>query len=611
MSTRTIPDNSTTTSSFPTSWYKLWELDQKLDFDEFLQSDLLANRQIQMQTKSIIFHVTGAVSVLSSTCIILHILRSYDRLSSIYHRLVFVLSMAEILSSASIALSSSMVPKEMDYFVPHARGSMSTCTMQGFFICIGYLVAGGYNCSICFYYYATISHNKKEEHIRAKLEPWFHGISIICPLIFIGAIGLSINQYNSLGGICQFYPNLPPHCIGYELGEIPEGFSIPCGRGTVGNNQIILYIVYGALMFFGVIVPFSVIVGTMFLMYRSVRKIEKKMQNYGISALRSLRTRDSLSARTLPNDCNDLEGYRQTSSSRKRYSATRSSLNARHPNGLRNSEISMRDSSDVRRTSNHPCHYENNGRHRTSNAILGSASTCNHGRSKTVNKIKASIKCIIPCYFRIDDRPKRRSNQMISVRKRSILKMATAYALAWSFVFIPYVMDTLLRKYFAGEILFACLTPLQGFFNLLVFMSPKVRNCKKYERKEVNWFQAFCIEYRSRGVKDSSRVNARLSTRRRSSLQERKSLTQRFLQTILIKFLSNTTQGSGRNSQENAVISDEVLAAIIPMPDCGENIKIDDSSKRGGLMMADESEIVEETNALNAEDSKSALLSHC
>lgn len=120
-------------------------------------------------------------------------------------------------------------------------------------------------------------------------------------------------------------------------------------------------------------------------------------------------------------------------------------------------------------------------------------------------------------------------------------------------------------------------------------MSPKVRNCKKYKRKEVNWFQAFCIEYRSRGVKDSSRVNARLSTRRRSSLQERKSLTQRFLQTILIKFLSNTTQGSGRNSQENAVISDEVLAAIIPMPDCGENIKIDDSSKRGGLMMADES----------------------
>ena len=32
----------------------------------------------------------------------------------------------------------------------------------------------------------------------------------------------------------------PPHCLGYEDGEVREGFTIPCGRGCKGEAFVYL-----------------------------------------------------------------------------------------------------------------------------------------------------------------------------------------------------------------------------------------------------------------------------------------------------------------------------------------------------------------------------------
>jgi hypothetical protein len=172
------------TTTFPDSWGDLYKLDQPLDFEAFLNSDLLAARgRNQINTRGIIYHTTGSVSIIASTCLVVHILRSHHGLSTTYHRLVFGLSVGDILSSFGFALGSTMVPKEMNYFIPSAQGNTATCTAQGFLLVFGVTVAAMYNCSICLYYLAIIRYNKKDEYIRNKLEPWFHGISIIIPFV--------------------------------------------------------------------------------------------------------------------------------------------------------------------------------------------------------------------------------------------------------------------------------------------------------------------------------------------------------------------------------------------------------------------------------------------
>ena len=161
------------TTTFPDSWDDLYKLDQPLNFEAFLDSDLLATRRNQINTRGIIYRITGSVSTIASMCLVVHILRSHHGLSTTYHRLVFGLSICDILSSFGFVLSSTMVPKEMNYLVPGAQGNSTTCTAQGFLFSIGSTAANLYNCSICFYYLSIIRYNKKDEYIRDKLEPCF------------------------------------------------------------------------------------------------------------------------------------------------------------------------------------------------------------------------------------------------------------------------------------------------------------------------------------------------------------------------------------------------------------------------------------------------------
>ena len=161
------------TSTFPDSWDDLYKLDQPLDFEAFLNSGLLAARRNQINTRGIIRRTTGSVSTIASTCLILHILHSHHGLSTTYHRLVFGLCIGDTISSFASVLGSTMVPKEMNYFIPSAQGNTATCTAQGFLISVGNMVTNLYNCSICFYYLSIIRYNKKDEYT------WFHGISIL------------------------------------------------------------------------------------------------------------------------------------------------------------------------------------------------------------------------------------------------------------------------------------------------------------------------------------------------------------------------------------------------------------------------------------------------
>ena len=458
---------NTDSTTFPDSWADLWIFNQPLDFETFLNSELLAATRNEIKTYVIIQRITGSVSVIASTCLAAHILRSHDGLSTTYHRLVFGLSVADISSSLAHALSSTMVPKELKYFVPYAQGNTATCDAQGFLVFAGTGVASVYNCSICLYYLSIIRYNKKDAYIRSKLEPWFHGISIIIPFV-ISFVLLAMKGQNFGKTMCFVGPNYPPHCIGYESGDTPNGFSIPCGRGDGGENPI-LYLVMGisGIGFVLIITPI-VIVGTMLLMYRSVTKIERKIQRYGVGSL---------------------------------YTSM-----AHHDRGI-------------------------------------------------IYRIKRLFIGMIPC-LQDDDQPTtpRRSKRAMS-QKRAILYKATGYALAWALVYMPFIINEFMPESYAAGIVRTCLTPLQGLFTFLVFMSPKVRT-KKSRRggDSLTWFQAFIKAYMSRGERRRTGGMKRGSGRRkivpRNSRSSGKASWQQSLQSFLRKSL--TTRGTINES--NAVL---------------------------------------------------------
>jgi hypothetical protein len=215
---------NSSSSSFPDTWHDLFLLDQPLDMDAFLQSDVLAAKRNAIMKDCITFIAAGSISFIASMLLVVHILRSHECLSTTYHRLVFGLSVGDIISSFCHVLSSTMVPAELRYFIPFASGNIATCDAQGVLLTFGIGISLNYNCCICFYYLAIITYNKKHDYIRRKLEPGFHGISILFPLV-INVILLTTNAFNGRGGgVCNVREYNPPHCIGYEAGDIPEGY---------------------------------------------------------------------------------------------------------------------------------------------------------------------------------------------------------------------------------------------------------------------------------------------------------------------------------------------------------------------------------------------------
>jgi hypothetical protein len=181
-----------------------------------------------------------------------------------------------------------MVPKELEYGMPFAQGNVASCDTQGCILTTWAVAAASlYNCSICFYYLVVNKYNKRDAYIRNKLQPWFHGISIlfalVCCTILLASKAFNAGSIDTLA--CFFSPNYPPHCIGFEDGYILEGFNIPCGCGNLESKPF-AYAIWFIGLFSVQALPPLVIICTMLLMYIFILKVERRMQRYGVGSLR-------------------------------------------------------------------------------------------------------------------------------------------------------------------------------------------------------------------------------------------------------------------------------------------------------------------------------------
>ena len=176
-----------------------------------------------------------------------------------------------------------------------------------------------------------------------------------------------------------------------------------------------------------------------------------------------------------------------------------------------------------------------------------------------MSRIKRLLMRMIPrCLHSRDDQPPKSRSTRATSQKRAILYMAAGYALAWAFVFVPFMIAFFIHESRATAILNACLTPLQGLFNFLVFMSPKVRNAKRpiRGRKNLSWHQqAFIKAYMSRGER-RRRTGRNLSsgnTRTVSRVSAWMQSVQRYLKSLRSSRTSTRdTTRSSKNNESNA-----------------------------------------------------------
>ena len=145
-----------------------------------------------------IVRTTGSVSAISSLLLIVLIYRSRIRLSTVYHRIMFCMSLSDILASVAMALTTLPMPKDMIYTqfdMQEVHGNNATCNAQGFAFFVGANLTFGLNASLCVYYLFSIRYKISEARIREKIEPYLYLGSVMISLP-IGVILLFTETYN-------------------------------------------------------------------------------------------------------------------------------------------------------------------------------------------------------------------------------------------------------------------------------------------------------------------------------------------------------------------------------------------------------------------------------
>ena len=106
----------------------------------------------------IVPRITGSISIVSSTLLIYIIIVSPTKLTSVTYRIMFGMSISDIIGSIMMALSHLPMPRvDQSYkfdsynFQGQRIGNNFTCSAQGFLASFGIMCTCGYNAMLCIY----------------------------------------------------------------------------------------------------------------------------------------------------------------------------------------------------------------------------------------------------------------------------------------------------------------------------------------------------------------------------------------------------------------------------------------------------------------------------
>lgn len=121
--------------------------------------------------------IAGTISLLCSLILVRLILIS-ER-NSVYHRIMFMISVADVSSSIAALLSTLPMPSDVIYpFRGISLGNTITCTIQGIAHAWGIGVGFCFNAILSIYYLCTIRYRIPELKFKRQFEPFFVFISL-------------------------------------------------------------------------------------------------------------------------------------------------------------------------------------------------------------------------------------------------------------------------------------------------------------------------------------------------------------------------------------------------------------------------------------------------
>ncbi len=141
--------------------------------------------------------INAAASVTGSFVIIMIILRSGCKLGTVYHRILFCISVSDIIQSFAIALTTLPMPSDMIYeqFGGVVAGTKASCDAQGFLVILGATSSCLLHSVLCIYYLCSVCFKMNNKRFGKVLEAPLYIMSYTFSL-FIAVTALTKGQIN-------------------------------------------------------------------------------------------------------------------------------------------------------------------------------------------------------------------------------------------------------------------------------------------------------------------------------------------------------------------------------------------------------------------------------
>jgi hypothetical protein len=144
------------------------------------------------KTASTMATVSSTITVIASIISISVISRSQIRLSSVYHRIIFFMSILDLIGSTAMALTTIPMPKDQIYaFEGGTYGTVATCEAQGILFLYGIGGSFHYSSGLCLFYLCIIVFQMSDRKIRRYLEPSIHFFSNVLPFANVVSVTLT------------------------------------------------------------------------------------------------------------------------------------------------------------------------------------------------------------------------------------------------------------------------------------------------------------------------------------------------------------------------------------------------------------------------------------
>jgi hypothetical protein len=211
--------------------------------------------------------ITATLSIGGSAWIVGEVLVSSDKQRFVYHRLILAMAIYDILISIWYFASTWPMPDEHEASFA-AKGSTSTCQVQGFFVQL-HVASAIYFAMLGLYFWLVINHSYTEERLkRDRWELFFHVVPLVVSL-GTAVAGVPLDLYHDADVWCWIAPSpsVSGDCGGNEDGET-------CLEPREA------YIYRWAFMYGPIWICFLFVLSALRSVFQGVRLQEQRMKKY-------------------------------------------------------------------------------------------------------------------------------------------------------------------------------------------------------------------------------------------------------------------------------------------------------------------------------------------